>query len=146
MYKFLFNFVVNSVLVFWSLLIFGFSCNVSKQANVSELQRVWMLTEFDSFAKAEMISNRASLDLTKMSNAPVYMGCNHISFAFKVYQNHKIQFNDGVSTEMACPKMNLEQKFVENLPKINSYKVEGHRLYLYGDQNLKMVFVAQDWD
>jgi len=138
--------VINSVLFIWSILFFGFSCNVSKQTNVSELQRVWMLTEFDTFSKSEMMSKSASLDLTKMTNAPAFMGCNHISFVFKVSKNNKIKFTDGVSTEMACPEMNIEQKFVEKLPKINSYKVEGHRLYLTGDQNLKMVFVAQDWD
>ena len=112
--------------------------------NVNQnLNRVWMLIEFENFSKELLIEKKAFLDLTK-NNAS--MGCNSIDFNYKKKSVSKIEFSNLIRTEMACGDMTLEDNFLETIPKLNSYKIDGHKLTLYNSQNKKMVFVAQDWD
>ena len=47
---------------------------------------------------------------------------------------------------MACGDMKLEDDFLEILPKLDFYRIDGHKLTLYNSKNEKIVFVAQDWD
>lgn len=126
-----------------------FSCNSKKEVNEKAIQntnRVWMLAEFQDFKKEDLIKKEAQLDLRDSIRATVKMGCNSLSFTYKIKKDFKITFTSGISTMMACEDMQLEDKFSTAITKITSYKIEGHTLTLLNEAQEKMVFVAQDWD
>ena len=118
----------------------------NKKIDFSSLNRVWMLTEFKSFEKQFLINAKAQLDLTASDNALANMGCNGISFKYNLKSNSQIIFTEGIRTEMACGDMKLEDDFLEILPKISYFIIEGHKLVLTSKDGEKMIFVAQDWD
>lgn len=123
----------------------------SQTANFIDFKREWMLVEFQNFNKDLMIKNKAKLDLSKTTNsAPRFtatMGCNGIFGQATFKANGKVIFSQIGSTEMFCAKnMNLETDFVKVLPKITTYKVEGHRLTLSNKDGTRLKFVASDWD
>lgn len=105
-----------------------------------------MLTEFLDFKKEDLIKKEAQLDLRDSIRATAKMGCNSLSFTYKIKKEFKITFSSGISTMMACEDMQLEDKFSTSITKITSYKIEGHTLTLLNEAQEKMVFVAQDWD
>lgn len=146
---------MNKFLFFIFILII--SCNFNnnqqlesnkkvKKIDLTNLDRVWMLTEFKNYEKQFLINAKAQLDLTALDNALANMGCNGISFKYNLKSNSQIIFTEGIRTEMACGDMKLEDDFLAILPKINAYKIIGHRLILSTDNGIKMVFVAKDWD
>ncbi len=129
--------------------IITFSCNSKKEASEKSTQninQVWMLTEFEGFEKQFLVASKAQLNLTNSKTATANMGCNGISSKYVIKSNSEITFSDGMRTEMACGEMKLEDNFLEILPKINSFKIEAHRLTLSSKNGQKMIFVAQDWD
>ena len=129
--------------------IITFSCNSKKEASETPTQninRVWMLTEFKNFEKQFLVDSKAQLNLTNSENATASMGCNSISSKYEIKSYSEITFSNGMRTEMACGEMKLEDNFLEILPKINSFKIEEHKLTLSTKSGIKMVFVVQDWD
>ena len=129
--------------------IITLSCNSKKEVKeipTQNINRVWMLTQFENFEKQFLINAKAQLDLTASDNALANMGCNGISFKYNLKSNSQIIFTEGIRTEMACGDMKLEDDFLEILPKISYFIIEGHKLVLTSKDGEKMIFVAQDWD
>lgn len=129
--------------------IITLSCNSKKEVKeipTQNINRVWMLTQFENFEKQFLINAKAQLDLTASDNALANMGCNGISFKYNLKSNSQIIFTEGIRTEMACGDMKLEDDFLEILPKISDFIIEGHKLVLTSKDGEKMIFVAQDWD
>lgn len=129
--------------------IITLSCNSKKEVKeipTQNINRVWMLTQFENFEKQFLINAKAQLDLTASDNALANMGCNGISFKYNLKSNSQIIFTEGIRTEMACGDMKLEDDFLEILPKISDFIIEGHKLVLTSKDGDKMIFVAQDWD
>ena len=111
-----------------------------------QLQRIWMLIEFQNFKKEELIKNQAQMSLKDLTNANANMGCNVINFRIEV-KNQTIKFISRMRTEMFCEnKMQLEDAFCKTLEGEYKYKIAGHRLFLTNSKNEKMTFVAQDFD
>lgn len=133
-----------------STLFFVINCTPQK-IQTENINREWMLVEFQNFNKDLMIKNNAKLDLSKTTNsAPRFtatMGCNGIFGQATFKANGKVVFSAIGSTEMFCAEnMNLETEFVKVLPTITTYKVEGHRLTLSKKDGTRLKFVASDWD
>lgn len=123
------------------------ACNTVKKGNEGQnLNRVWMLVAFNSFEKEYLIKKEAYLDLTQPSTASSKMGCNLMSFPYKIKGDTEISFLDGVSTEMHCPDMKLEKEFSKIITSAKSYSIDGHKLVLTTQNGSKISFVAQDWD
>lgn len=125
-----------------------FSCNSKKEATKIENQninRIWMLVNFKNYSKESLIKKSAFLDLTNSENASAKMGCNNLSFAYKVKED-TISFSEGIATRMFCEDMSLENDFYKEISSINNYKIEGHKLLLTSSKGEKMEFIAQDWD
>ena len=69
-------------------------------------------------------------------------GCNQMDG--KVYvKGNEIVFTDIITTKMFCGG-NLEQKFLSALSKVNNYKIEKMRLFLYEDKIEKLVLIKVD--
>ncbi|WP_165570821.1 META domain-containing protein [Flavobacterium aquatile] len=130
--------------------IFTFSCNCKKKITETPTQninRVWMLVEFKDYKKEFFVEKKAFLDMTNSERASSKMGCNNLSFSYSINDSKSIQFSQGIATRMYCDDaMKLENDFLNEIPSIKNYKVEGHFLTLTSSNGEKMVFVAQDWD
>ncbi|OXA68101.1 hypothetical protein B0A61_05550 [Flavobacterium aquatile LMG 4008 = ATCC 11947] len=106
-----------------------------------------MLVEFKDYKKEFFVEKKAFLDMTNSERASSKMGCNNLSFSYSINDSKSIQFSQGIATRMYCDDaMKLENDFLNEIPSIKNYKVEGHFLTLTSSNGEKMVFVAQDWD
>ncbi len=130
--------------------IFTFSCNCKKnviETPTQNINRVWMLVQFKDYKKDYFVEKKAFLDMTNTERASSKMGCNNLSFSYSIKDGKSIQFSQGIATRMYCQdNMKLENDFLNEIPSIKNYKVEGHFLTLTSSNGEKMVFVAQDWD
>ena len=126
--------------------------NCSTKSLVSEnINRQWMLIEFQDFPRDLMVKNRANMDMSLTKTNPnqygATMGCNKMFFGAKFNSNGTVKFSDIGSTMMYCEgNMDLESAFTKFLPTMTKYKVEGHHLTLSNDKGERMKFVAADWD
>ena len=129
--------------------IFTLSCNCKKSivsnVNSENLHRKWMLVSYKNYTKDDLIKKEAFLDMTNKERASSKMGCNSMSFGYSVTGN-AITFTQGMGTKMFCQDMNLENDFLNDLPKMITIVIEGHKMTLNGKDNEKMEFIAQDWD
>jgi heat shock protein HslJ len=127
--------------------IFTFSCNSKKNLTetTQNINRVWMLVEFKDYKKDYFVEKKAFLDMTNSERASSKMGCNNLSFNYKT-KNSKINFTSGISTQMACLDMKLEDDFLKSITNMTSFSINAHKLTLTSSNGQKMVFVAQDWD
>lgn len=134
-----------------------FNCtSVTKQnteINAPEyhIQRQWMLVSFENFPKADLMKNKAKIDLTaKQEEGKIrggaYMGCNSMSFSAEFKNNGNVKILALLSTMKACQNMELENEFQKKFEHMTQYKVEGHFLTLSDDKGNSMKFVASDWD
>ena len=61
-------------------------------------------------------------------------GCNGFGSSFELSGDDGIVISDITATQMACPNLDLEQRFFEVLKAVKSYRIEGHTLTL-ADEN-----------
>lgn len=120
--------------------------NKITQTNSQILTRKWMMVGYKSYSKEELINKNAFIDLSQGEQVTCFMGCNTINFNLLKPDESRLKFENGISTQKACEKMDLESSFLNDITKITNYQIEGHRLTLSGNENLKMEFIAQDWD
>jgi heat shock protein HslJ len=138
---------MNRIFTLLVTFVYIMACNTVKNDDKHQnLKRVWVLTEFEQFDKNVLVKKEAYLDLTQPQNAASKMGCNQLSFPYSIKNEAEISFTDGFATKMYCEDMQLEEAFTTSIIKIKTYTVEGHKLTLEGDDELKMVFTAKDWD
>ncbi|MCU7614443.1 META domain-containing protein [Chryseobacterium sp. GMJ5] len=141
----------NCILAILSFLflISGVNCSSANFKN-QHIQREWMLVSFAGFTKDQLIANKAGIDLTgektDIINGNALMGCNRIFFAMEFRNRGKLNISDIKNPKTVCKNMDLENKFLESFPAMNSYKVEGHYLTLSDDKGNEMKFIAADWD
>lgn len=128
------------------------ACSFVQKNNAEKhhLHRKWMLVEYKGFTKEELTKQNAYIDLSKNSeNKNQYgakMGCNKMFFSAEFKDENLVKFSQIGSTLMYCDgKMQLEEAFSKDLPLMNQYEIEGHFLSL-SNGNIKMKFVAEDWD
>ena len=117
---------------------------------MENINRKWMLVEYNDFTKTELTKLEANIDLTKRAEAPnqygAKMGCNGMFFTAE-FDKGKAKFSGVGSTMMYCDgRMKLEEQFGKELPNMNQYKIEGHFLTLSNANGDKMKFIAADWD
>lgn len=120
--------------------------NKKTQTNPQILTRKWMMIGYKSFTKEELTSKNAYIDMSQGEQINCNMGCNTINLKLLKTDVSRLKFENGISTQMACEKMDLEMSFLNDISKVNSFQLEGHRLILLGSDNIKMEFIAQDWD
>ncbi len=134
-----------------------FNCTTATKQNAQsdlrkdQIQREWMLVSFGNFTKADLIKNKAKIDLTAQSEegkirATAYMGCNNMSFSAEFKNNGNLKISGLISTMKACQDMELENGFQKKFETMTKYTVKGHFLTLSDDKGNSMKFVAADWD
>ena len=81
-----------------------------------------------------------------------YGGCNSMGGQYTLTPSElpaqrdiagAIHFGDAFSTKRMCPNDRLEMAFFATLAKIDSFTIEGSKLFLFASGELKLVFEAK---
>lgn len=127
--------LIASLFFFFSL-AYLISCS-TKEAEKIDIKRL-----HDIWALESIIGEKVVID-EKVKNLPVLeiyvedervhgnTGCNTLNGNIKIDGN-RITFFEIITTEMACPG-DLEIRFLSALKRVNNYKIEKLRLFLYQD-------------
>ena len=111
-----------------------------KDVNI-RLHDIWALESINgkAFVKDEQTNQHPVIEIyVEEKRAHGNAGCNTINGKIEVDESN-ITFSEIMTTQMACPG-DLEQKFLAALQSINSYKLEKFRLFLYEDEEERLVF------
>ncbi|WP_338409904.1 META domain-containing protein [uncultured Flavobacterium sp.] len=122
------------------------SCKTKVEKRNPSIHTKWMLIQFKDFQKQKIMDKNCYLDLTNKENSSAKMGCNDLGFRYILSSNNKIEFGLGRTTYMYCEDHDIESEFLNIVNSIESYKIQGHKLYLKTKTNGDLIFVAEDWD
>lgn len=140
--------IITGFLAIFALLFLA-NCT-SQMPAPANLNKEWMLVEFQDFSKDLMVSSKANMNLTNINQAGKFtanMGCNSMFGTATFNANGTVTFSDVGSTMMYCDKaMDLEAAFGKALPTMTNFKIDGHYLTLSNNTGKMMKFVAADWD
>ena len=133
----------------FSGLFLAFACSVSKNEsnNISEEPSLfgteWKLERIGSSKmKYEEERDRITLLMTmEPENVSGFSACNRYFGKFSIKKN-KLVFKEMAATQMACPeqKMNLEDRYLQTLNKVNNYLIENDTLFLKNDDRVLLIF------
>ena len=135
------------VLIFLALITIIYGCTTKQVEgfNVNQLHDIWALESIpgEKITIDETVKNLPMLEIyVEEERVHGNTSCNTIDGKFEIDKNN-ITFYDIITTEMACPG-DLEQKFLSALDKVNNYKIEKLKLYLYEDDQEIMIFQKID--
>jgi len=117
-----------------ALFMISTSCSSSNELKDIRLHDIWALDsiEGEKIIIDENVSNLPVLEIyVKEERIHGNTGCNVLNGSVEIDED-KISFSRMITTEMACPG-DLEQKFLSALHRVNKYKIEKLRLFLYDD-------------
>jgi heat shock protein HslJ len=125
------------ILIFLALItiIYGCSTKEVEGFNVNRLHDIWALESIagEKIIIDENIKNLPALEIyVKEERVHGNTSCNTIDGKVEIDKNN-ITFSEIITTEMACPG-NIEQRFLSALRKVNNYKIEKLRLYLFENE------------
>lgn len=81
-----------------------------------------------------------------------YAGCNSMGGEYSMTPSEalsqkdiagKISFGNIMSTKRYCPNDQVEMSLFEHLSKVDAFTIEGNRLFLFDDGELKLLFEAK---
>ncbi len=133
--------------LFLFLILINVNCSTSEaeKMKINLLHDIWALESIqgEKIIIDETIKNLPVLEIyVEEERVHGNTSCNTIDGKVVINKNN-IKFSDIITTEMACPG-DLEKKFLSALRKVNNYKVEKMKLYLYEDENEIMIFQKID--
>jgi len=125
------------ILIFLALItiIYGCSTKEVEGFNVNRLHDIWALESIagEKIIIDENIKNLPVLEIyVKEERVHGNTSCNTIDGKVEIDKNN-ITFSEIITTEMACPG-DIEQRFLSALRKVNNYKIEKLRLYLFENE------------
>lgn len=110
------------------------SSNEVEKIDVMRLHDIWALEsiEGEKVIIDESVRNLPVLEIyVEDERVHGNTGCNVLNGSVEIDED-KISFSKIITTEMACPG-DLEQRFLSALQKVDKYKIEKLRLFLYDD-------------
>lgn len=117
-----------------SSLVFSCSTKETEKIDVTRLHDIWALEaiEGEKVIIDDTVRNLPVLEIyVEDERVHGNTGCNVLNGSVEIGED-KISFSKIITTEMACPG-NLEQRFLSALQKVDNYKIEKLRLFLYDD-------------
>lgn len=69
-------------------------------------------------------------------------GCNRLAGPFETDKNRTLKFGPLITTRMACPDLEQEQRFLQALASTTHYDMDGPLLLLLSDGEIRAVFQA----
>jgi heat shock protein HslJ len=138
---------MKKIIVFLSILsaIIISSCSSGKEEVDIRLHDIWALESIggEKIISGDTLKNFPILEIyAAEKRVHGNTGCNTLNGSVNI-DGDNIAFEKITTTEIACPG-NLEQKFLAALSKVNKYKIEKMRLYLYKDEKELLVFQKID--
>ena len=133
----------NKIFALVLTFVYFMACNTIKKEELN-INRLWMLVEFNTYGKEYLTKKNAYLDFSKSENATSKMGCNQLSFPYKIVDNKEIKISNGIRTQMFCDDIKLEDEFSTAIITMNHYAIKNHQLILTSSKGIKMIFVAKD--
>ena len=135
------------ILIFLALITIIYGCTTKQVEafNVNRLHDIWALESIagEKITIDETVKNLPMLEIyVEEERVHGNTSCNTIDGKVETEKNN-ITFYDIITTEMACPG-DLEQKFLSALQKVNNYKIEKLKLYLYEDDKELLSFQKID--
>ncbi|MBL7700001.1 MAG: copper resistance protein NlpE N-terminal domain-containing protein [Chitinophagaceae bacterium] len=97
------------------------------------LEKYWKLTELNGKPIEVDSSFRKEPHIIFKDDGNRFVGnggCNGFSGTYKLGSMNRINLSQGVTTQMACPKMELESQFLKVLQMADNYTVTGDMLIL----------------
>jgi heat shock protein HslJ len=128
-----------------SFILISCTSSDTQKSQVNLLHDIWALDSLygEKVIIEENTRNLPVLELyVKDERVHGNTGCNTIDGKLDI-DNNKIKFLNLVTTEMACSN-NIEQEFLSALKKVNNYKLEKMRLFLFEDDKELLVFKKID--
>ncbi|MCW8804722.1 MAG: META domain-containing protein [Ignavibacteriaceae bacterium] len=137
----------ESILFFLTLItiIYGCSTKEVEGFNMNRLHDIWALESIagEKIIIDENVKNLPVLEIyVKEERVHGNTSCNTIDGKVEIDKNN-VTFSDIITTEMACPG-DIEPRFLSALSKVNNYKIEKLKLYLYEDDREIMIFQKID--
>jgi len=131
------------LITFISILLLLTSCSTKEAMNNVDVRMhdIWALESIngEKFIKDEQTINHPVIEIyLKDQRLHGNAGCNTINGKVKVEESN-ITFSKIITTEMACPG-NLEYRFLTALQNVDNYKLVKLRLFLYEDEEERLVF------
>jgi heat shock protein HslJ len=126
-------------------ILFFIGCSPGSSTANPLLHDIWALEsiEGEKIIIDETVKNLPVLEIyIKEERVHGNTSCNTINGKVNIDGN-KISFLEIITTEMACPG-NLEQGFLSALNKVNKYKIEKMKLYLFDESMELLVFKKID--
>ena len=106
---------------------------ILSKSNYEILEKYWRLVELNgkNVAVDSTFIKEPHIIFKESNNRVIGNGgCNSISGEFKIESLNRITLSKMISTKMACPRMQLEQEFLEVLQKADNFNVAGDLLML----------------
>ncbi len=132
---------MKTILILTALFVM-ISCNSSKEANGSKSTQ--KLSENYSVVSIAGIESLATFPTMKfdftLNKVSGNAGCNEYGGTM-IVDGNEIKFSEFRATEMYCDNMDVEQKFLSKLTKVDYFKVEKSQLKMFSQSDeLLLVF------
>lgn len=120
---------------------------VNDALSASITDKYWKLVALDDepiIAPADSKEIHFTL-LSEENSIRGFAGCNGFGGGYTLGSNDQIAFSQLISTKMACPNLDTENKFMKALEATLSFRTEGNELWLFDtNENLLAQFEAVD--
>ena len=131
------------LITFISILLLLTSCSTKEAMNNVDvrLHDIWALESIngEEFIKDEQNINHPVIEIyLKEERVHGNAGCNIINGTVQV-DGSSITFSNIITTEMAC-QGDFEYRFLTALQSVDNYKIEKLRLFIYEDEEERLVF------
>jgi len=122
---------ITSVLILLSALVF-FSCDNSEKEDKSDIYGKWEATEFMSVESVSYSKDNGFNPLIEFKNDGTYLiklDVNGCFGDFTLSNGNSISISASGCTKMCCDSQ-FSQKFIQMLPQVKTFEIEGSNLQL----------------
>src|SRR3989442_915656 len=124
---------MKKVLLFlFSLCISGYASVAQKTSNPNTLNGKWMFVSSSEKDLGKIPDNELpELAFDEIAKSVAgFTGCNKINGSY-ITERDQLTFGTIVSTNKACPDMEVEQYINHFMTNVGSFKIDDYKLYLY---------------
>lgn len=102
----------------------------------------WLAEDIEGVKAADNV--QSTLEIALGHRVTGSGGCNSY-FGLAVIEGDKFSMGPVGSTKMACPDVMMaqEQRFLDALAKVHSFKIDGGELYLYDEQGGSLLRLSE---
>lgn len=134
--------------IFLSIIFFStltFSCSSGNDSTDVRIHDIWVLESINgaAYSRAEDQDLHPTVEIYLSEKRFLgNTGCNNMNGSLNV-EGEKVSFSDITTTKMFCVDVD-ETSFLTALNKVNKYKIEKMRLYLFDHDKEVLVFKKID--